>query len=173
MTPARAPLTLVAAMGRNRVIGLDGDMPWHFSEDLKHFKRTTIGGVMIMGRKTFDSIGRPLPGRRSIVITRSADWSHDGVEVVHSLDDALALAGAGAGADADAPVFVVGGGEIYAQALPLATRLVLTEIDDAPDGDTYFPDWSRTEWTETSRVPGEAAGENSAPELAFVTWERA
>jgi dihydrofolate reductase len=161
MTPASAPLTLVAAMGRNRVIGLDGDMPWHFSEDLKHFKRTTIGGVMIMGRKTFDSIGRPLPGRRSIVITRSTDWSHEGVEVVHSLEDALALAGA------EAPVFVVGGGEIYAQALPLATRLVLTEIDDAPDGDTYFPDWPRAEWTETSRIAGE-----TDPELAFVTWER-
>jgi len=157
----RQQLTLVAAMGSNRVIGLDGDMPWHFSEDLKHFKRTTMGGVMIMGRKTFDSIGRPLPGRRTIVITRSADWSYDGVEVVHSLDDALALA------VGEAPVFVVGGGEIYAQALPLATRLVLTEIDDAPDGDTFFPEWSHTEWVVTDRVDGE-----TDPKLAFVTWDR-
>ena len=154
----RRPLTLVAAMGSNRVIGLDGDMPWHFSEDLKHFKRTTIGGVMIMGRKTFDSIGRPLPGRRSIVITRSADWSHDGVEVAHSLDEALTLAGS------DVAVFVVGGGEIYAQALPRATRLVLTEIDDEPEGDTFFPEWSRDEWAETAR--------DTRDELAFVTWER-
>jgi dihydrofolate reductase len=161
MTNELAPLTLVAAMGANRVIGRDGDMPWHFSEDLKHFKRTTIGGVMIMGRKTFDSIGRPLPGRRSIVVTRSSDWSHDGVEVAHSLDEALTLAGSGA------PLFVVGGGEIYGQALPLATRLVLTEIDDAPDGDTFFPDWSRDEWTEKSRTVGE-----TSPELSFVTWER-
>jgi dihydrofolate reductase len=161
MTNELAQLTLVAAMGANRVIGRDGDMPWHFSEDLKHFKRTTIGGVMIMGRRTFDSIGRPLPGRRSIVITRSTEWSHDGVEVAHSLDEALTLAGS------DAPVFVVGGGEIYAQALPLATRLVLTEIDDAPDGDTFFPDWSRDEWTEKSRTVGE-----TSPELSFVTWER-
>ena len=158
MTRDRPPLTLVAAMGRNRVIGLDGDMPWHFSEDLKHFKRTTMGGVMIMGRKTFDSIGRPLPGRRTIVITRSADWSHDGVEVVHSLDQALTVAGS------EAPVFVVGGGEIYAQSLPLATRLVLTEIDDAPDGDTFFPEWSREEWAETNR--------DTHDDLAFVTWER-
>ena len=158
MTRDRSPLTLVAAMGRNRVIGLNGDMPWHFSEDLKHFKRTTMGGVMIMGRKTFDSIGRPLPGRRTIVITRSADWSHDGVEVVHSLEHALTAAGA------EAPVFVVGGGEIYAQALPLATRLVLTEIDDAPEGDTFFPAWSREEWAETAR--------DTHDELAFVTWER-
>ena len=161
MTLPSTPLTLVAAMGRNRVIGSNGDMPWHFSEDLKHFKRTTIGGVMIMGRKTFDSIGRPLPGRRTIVITRSLNWSHEGVEVVHSLEEALALAGS------VAPVFVVGGGEIYAQSLPLATRLVLTEIDDAPDGDTFFPDWPRDEWTETSRVAGE-----TSPELAFVTWDR-
>jgi dihydrofolate reductase len=161
MTHGGVPLTLVAAMGRNRVIGLGGAMPWHFSEDLKHFKRTTIGGVMIMGRKTFDAIGRPLPGRRSIVVTRSADWAHDGVEVVHSLDEAIALAGT------EAPVFVVGGGEIYAQALPLATRLVLTEIDDAPDGDTFFPEWPRSEWTETARVSGE-----TTPELAFVTWDR-
>jgi dihydrofolate reductase len=151
-------VTLVAAMGRNRVIGLDGDMPWHFSEDLAHFKRTTMGGVMIMGRKTFDSIGRPLPGRRSIVITRSAEWSHDGVEVVHSLEDALALAGTAA------PVFVVGGGEIYAQSLAIADRLVLTEIDDEPSGDTYFPEWSRAEWTETSR--------DTRDGLAFVTWQR-
>jgi dihydrofolate reductase len=161
MTNELAPLTLVAAMGANRVIGRDGDMPWHFSEDLKHFKRTTIGGVMIMGRKTFDSIGRPLPGRRSIVVTRSSDWSHEGVEVAHSLDEALTLAGSGA------RVFVVGGGEIYAQALPLATRLVLTEIDDAPHGDTFFPDWSRDEWTETSRSVGDTSSE-----LSFVTWER-
>ena len=161
MTRELAPLTLVAAMGRNRVIGVDGDMPWHFPEDLKHFKRTTLGGVMIMGRKTFDSIGRPLPGRRSIVITRSTEWSHDGVDVVHSLEEALALAGT------EVPVFVVGGGEIYAQALPLATRLVLTEIDDAPDGDTFFPDWPRDQWTETSRSVGE-----TTPELSFVTWER-
>ena len=181
-------ITLVAAMGSNRVIGLDGDMPWHFSEDLAHFKRTTMGGTMIMGRKTFDSIGRPLPGRRTIVITRNQNWTHDGVEVTHSLADALELAAAladpaavdpapGDPAPADpaaassaapvgdpAAVFIVGGGDVYTQALPLADRLVLTEIDEAPDGDTFFPDWSRDEWTETAR---EVSGE-----LAFVTWER-
>ena len=181
-------ITLVAAMGSNRVIGLDGDMPWHFSEDLAHFKRTTMGGTMIMGRKTFDSIGRPLPGRRTIVITRNQNWAHDGVDVAHSLADALELAAAladpaavdpapGDPAPADpaaassaapvgdpAAVFIVGGGDVYTQALPLADRLVLTEIDEAPDGDAFFPDWSRDEWTETAR---EVSGE-----LAFVTWER-
>jgi dihydrofolate reductase len=151
-------VTLVAALGSNRVIGLDGDMPWHFPEDLAHFKRTTMGGTMIMGRKTFDAIGRPLPGRRTIVITRSTEWARDGVDVAHSLDEALAMAG-------DASVYVVGGGDVYAQSLPLADRLVLTEIDEAPEGDTFFPEWSRAEWVETAR---QAAGE-----LAFVTWERA
>jgi len=158
------PVTLVAAMGSNRVIGLDGDMPWHFSEDLAHFKRTTMGGTMVMGRKTFDSIGRPLPGRRTIVITRNTEWAHEGVEVVHSLGEALELA-ATPEPRHSAGVFIVGGGDVYAQALPIADRLVLTEIDEAPDGDTYFPEWSRDEWTETAR---DAAGE-----LAFVTWERA
>ena len=161
-------VTLVAAMGRNRVIGLDGDMPWHFAEDLAHFKRTTMGGTMIMGRKTFDSIGRPLPGRRTIVITRNRDWAHEGVEVVHSLAEALELASSARPDDSSAAfataVFVVGGGDVYAQALPLADRLVLTEIDEAPEGDTYFPEWSRDEWAETAR--------ESSGELAFVTWER-
>jgi dihydrofolate reductase len=155
-------ITLVAAMGANRVIGLDGDMPWHFPEDLAHFKRTTMGGTMVMGRKTFDAIGRPLPGRRTIVVTRSAEWAHDGVDVAHSFIEAVDLA---SGADDAAEVFVVGGGDIYAQALPLADRLVLTEIDESPEGDTFFPEWSRKDWTETAR---ERVGE-----LAFVTWERA
>jgi dihydrofolate reductase len=150
-------LTLVAAMARNRVIGRDGDMPWHHPEDLAHFKRTTLGGTMVMGRKTFEAIGRPLPGRRTVVVTRSADWAHDGVDVAHSLDEALASSAAD-------EIFVVGGGDVYAQALPLADRLVLTEIDDEPDGDTFFPEWPREEWVETSR-------ERSGP-LSFVTWER-
>jgi dihydrofolate reductase len=159
-------VTLVAAMGANRVIGLDGDMPWHFPEDLAHFKRTTMGGTMVMGRKTFDAIGRALPGRRTIVVTRSADWSHDGVDVAHSLEEALAMAGnpSAAASSASADVFVVGGGDVYAQALPLADRLVLTEIDESPHGDTFFPEWSRDEWEETSR--------DRAGDLAFVTWER-
>jgi dihydrofolate reductase len=156
-------ITLVAAMGANRVIGLDGDMPWHLPEDLAHFKRTTMGGTMIMGRKTFDAIGRALPGRRTIVVTRSADWSRDGVDVAHSLDEALALA-ATPNPSASADVFIVGGGDVYAQALPLADRLVITEIDESPEGDTFFPEWSRAEWSETAREP--------AGELAFVTWER-
>jgi dihydrofolate reductase len=159
------------------VIGVDGGMPWHLSEDLKHFKRTTLGGTMIMGRKTFDSIGRPLPGRRTIVVTRDPSWSHEGVDVAHTLDDAFALAAhpAGGAVDADAAasgavpdappaVFVVGGGEIYAQSLDAADRLVLTEVAEAPEGDTFFPEWSRTRFTETAREQHDG--------FAFVTWDR-
>jgi dihydrofolate reductase len=151
-------VTLVAAMGTNRVIGVDGGMPWHISEDLKHFKRTTLGGTMIMGRKTFDSIGRPLPGRRTIVVTRDPAWAHDGVDAAASLTEAFELV------DAADETFVVGGGEIYAQSLPVADRLVLTEVDDAPVGDTFFPEWSRTEFAEVARDAHDG--------FAFVTWER-
>ncbi|SEB76909.1 dihydrofolate reductase [Paramicrobacterium humi] len=135
-------VTLVAAMGRNRVIGTDGGMPWHLPDDLKHFKSVTMGTTMIMGRRTFDSIGRPLPGRRTIVVTRDETWQRDGVDTAFSLGAALALAGDGA-------VSIVGGGEIYAQSLPLADRMELTFIDASPDGDTFFPEWEAADWTET------------------------
>lgn len=135
-------VTLVAAMGRNRVIGADGGMPWHLPDDLKHFKSVTMGTTMIMGRRTFDSIGRPLPGRRTIVVTRDETWQRDGVDTALSLGAALALAG-------DGPVSIVGGGEIYAQSLPLADRMELTFIDASPDGDTFFPAWDAAEWVET------------------------
>ncbi|YAL84283.1 dihydrofolate reductase [Dermacoccaceae bacterium W4C1] len=125
-------LTLVAAMGSNRVIGADGGMPWHLPADLKHFKATTVGGTLLMGRATWDSIGRPLPGRTSIVLTRDRTWSAPGAIVAHSMPEALTIA-------PDTELFVVGGGNLYAQTLPWANRLVLTEIDAAPDGDTVFP----------------------------------
>ena len=142
-------ITLLAALGRNRVIGREGDMPWHLPEDLRHFKHTTMGHAMVMGRKTFDAIGRVLPGRRTIVITRQPDWAHPGVETAHSLPEALSLAGPGD------EVFIVGGGEVYAEAMPFAQRMVLTEVDDAPEGDTWFPPWSGAQWREVSREPHE------------------
>ncbi len=151
-------VTLVAAVDRVGVIGADGAMPWHLPEDLRHFKATTMGHPMVMGRKTFDSIGRPLPGRRTIVVTRNRHWQHADVETAHSFDEALALAG-----PAD-EVFVVGGGEIYAQALPFAHRMILTEIDTEVAGDTRFPAWSRDQWHESDRVAHEG--------FAFVTYER-
>lgn len=138
-------VTLLAAIGRNLVIGRDGQMPWHLPEDLAHFKQTTMGHPLVMGRKTFDSIGRALPGRRTIVVTRQRDWHHADVETAHSLPDALALAG-----PAD-EVFVVGGGELYAEAMAFAQRMLLSEVPDSPEGDTYFPEWVAQDWREVSR----------------------
>jgi dihydrofolate reductase len=151
-------VTLLAAVGRNGVIGRDGDLPWHLPEDLRHFKVTTMGHPIVMGRRTFESIGRVLPGRRTLVVTRSATWQHPDVETAHSFEEALALAG-----PAD-EVFVVGGGEVYAAALPFAHRLLLTEVDAEPDGDTFFPEWDRGRWREVAREPHDG--------FAVVTYER-
>jgi dihydrofolate reductase len=149
---------LIAAVGGNGVIGRDNDLPWRIREDLQHFKQLTLGHTLVMGRKTYDSIGRPLPGRRTVVVTRQPDWSADGVEVAHALDDALKLAD---GND----VYVAGGGEIYRAALPYADRLELTEVDQSPDGDVTFPAFDRSSWTETARDPREG--------FTFVSYIRA
>jgi dihydrofolate reductase len=140
-------VTLIAAVGRNGVIGADNDMPWHLPEDFAFFKRTTMGHPMVMGRKTFDSIGRVLPGRRTIVVTRQEDWSHPDVETAHSLVDALDLAG-----PAD-EVFICGGGQVYAEAMRFAHRLLITEVDQSPEGDVVFPPIDISEWREVSRRP--------------------
>ena len=151
-------VTLIAAVGRNGVIGSGNDMPWHLPEDFAFFKRTTMGHAMVMGRKTFESIGRALPGRRTIVITRQADWQHPDVETVHSLDDALGLAGP------VGEVFVAGGGEVYEQAMPFAHRLLVTEVDQEPAGDVYFPAIDPNVWRETAREERDG--------FAWVTYER-
>jgi dihydrofolate reductase len=151
-------VAMIAAVGRNGVIG-DGDrMPWHLPEDLQHFKAATLGHTMIMGRRTFDAIGRVLPGRRTIVITRQRDWHHAGVETAHSLPDALFLAGPGD------EVFVVGGGQVYAEAMPYASRLVITHVDQAPEGSVTFPDIDEHVWQATAREPHDG--------FAIVTYER-
>lgn len=150
--PTSPRITLIAAVARNGVIGADGDMPWRIPADFAFFKRTTMGHPLVMGRTTFDSIGRPLPGRRSIVITRSRTWCHEGVEVVHSLDEALEVAAAGEGGE---EVFVAGGGQIYRQAMPHADRLLITEVDLEPEGSVTFPPIDPEQWREASRVPGE------------------
>ena len=144
MTTSR--LTLVAAYAENRVIGDRGRIPWHLPEDFAHFKATTMGGVLVMGRATYDSIGRPLPGRTTTVVTRRPDWSADGVLVAHSLDEGLALA-----AEQPGEVYVVGGTQIYEQALPLATHQVLTEVHRTVEGDAHYPEFSGDEWVETRR----------------------
>lgn len=160
---ARPRVSLIAAVATNGVIGRDGRMPWHLPEDLKRFKALTMGHAIVMGRKTFDSIGRLLPGRRTIIITRQRNYRVEGAEVVNSLDDAIALA------RDDDEVFVIGGGEIYAQALPLATRLHLTEIDATAEGDVRFPAIQKAQWHEIDRESRRA--ENGTP-FAFVTYER-
>lgn len=143
-------LILIAAVARNGAIGKDNALLWRLPEDLKFFKRTTLGCPVIMGRKTFESIGRPLPGRRNIVITRNTAWQHEGVEVAHTLEAAQARV-----AD-QARVFVIGGGELYAQALPQADELILTEVDADFDADTFFPPWDRSAFNEVSRETHQA-----------------
>lgn len=150
-------IILLAAVGANHVIGREGEMPWHLPEDLAHFKATTMGHTLVMGRKTYDSIGRALPGRRTIVMTSQIGWHAPSVEVAHSLAEALALAG-------PTEVFIVGGGEIYQQAMPFADRLMLTEVEQSPDGDVVFPTIEPAHWRETARQAHEG--------FAFVTYER-
>lgn len=140
---SRGEVVLVAAVAANGVIGAAGGMPWHLPDDLRRFKAVTMGHPMVMGRKTFEAIGRPLPGRRTIVVTRDAGWARAGVEVSAGLGDAIALARRD---DPDADVMIVGGGEIYAQAMPLATRLEMTHIDARPPGDTVFPPIDPRRW---------------------------
>jgi len=148
-------VTLVVARARNGVIGRDNTLPWRLPEDLAHFKATTIGRALIMGRRTFESIGRPLPGRRTIVVTRDPAWSQAGCERAGSLAEAIALA-ATPGPDpaiATDEVMVVGGAQIYAEAMPLADRIVLTEIDEDFVGDARFPAPDSRDWEESQRRP--------------------
>ncbi|WP_406666032.1 type 3 dihydrofolate reductase [Gallaecimonas sp. GXIMD1310] len=159
-------LALIAAMAEDRIIGRDNTMPWHLPADLKHFKAVTLGKPVLMGRKTFESIGRPLPGRRNLVITRQRQFHPEGVEVFSSLSAALASC-----QDA-AEVMVIGGGQIYTEALPLADRLYLTFIAAKITGDTRFPDWQEYgSWkkTEENRLPADKANGYA---LHFVTFER-
>jgi dihydrofolate reductase len=139
-------VVLVAAVADNGVIGADGQLPWHLPEDLAHFKRVTTGHTVVMGRRTFESIGRPLPRRTNVVVSRQPGWSAEGVLAATSLAEALEIA---AGHDGDA--MVIGGGQIYALAMPLADRQVLTEVHCAPDGDAVYPPFDRAEWDETQR----------------------
>jgi len=153
------PLSIIAAMARNRVIGKDNRLPWKLPADLQHFKRITMGKPMIMGRKTWESLPGLLPGRRHIVVTRDPDYQADGAEVVHSLELAISQAG-----DVD-EVMLVGGANLYAQALALASRLYLTEIDAEVDGDAWFPEIDPAEWQEVSR---EACPENKQNQYSCV-----
>ena len=159
-------LALIAAVARNGVIGRGGQLPWRISADLQFFKATTMGKPMIMGRRTFESIGKALPGRTSIVVTRNSEFAADDVEVAGDLGQALAIAAA-TGTD---EVLVIGGGEIYAAALPRTDRLYLTEVHIDAEGDVSFPVLDRTLWREVSRDDHPADGDT--PAFSFVTLER-
>jgi dihydrofolate reductase len=159
----RPTLALIAAVARNRAIGKDNALLLHLPDDLPRFKRLTLGCPIIMGRKTWESIGRPLPGRRNIVLTRDPFWEAAGAEAVPSLQAALALA-------RDAPkVFVIGGAQAYAEAMPVADELILTEIDADLEGDSYFPSWDRSRFKEVSR---EAGSDKNGLNFSFVTYTR-
>jgi len=165
MSATVAPLvSLVAAVARNGVIGRDNGLAWHLSSDLKRFKALTMGKPMLMGRRTWDSIGWPLPGRRTLVLTRDTGFRAEGVETVHDWNSALAAAGA--------ELMVVGGAEIYALALPHADRLHLTEVEAEPAGDVRFPAFDRARFRETFRE-AHPAGPRDEHAFAFVDWERA
>jgi dihydrofolate reductase len=156
-------ITLVVAMDRERGIGVDNRLPWRLPEDLAHFKRLTSGHTIIMGRKTFDSIGRPLPNRRNVVITRDTAWRHEGVDAATSLPAALALTG---GDEA----FVIGGAQIFQLALPAASRMVITEIDARFDCDTFFPAVDPALWQAASRE--QCHSDASGLDYAIVDYRR-
>lgn len=164
----RPTLSLIAAVARNGVIGRDNALLWRLPEDMQFFKQTTLGHPVIMGRKTWDSVPprfRPLPGRRNIVVTRNLQWRAEGAEVVNSLDAALALL------QGTEHAFVIGGAQLYAAALPLADRLLLTEIDRDFEGDVHFPAWPRDAFDEVKRDAHHSGAPNHF-DFAFVTYER-
>lgn len=160
-----APIVLVVAVADNGVIGRGGALPWHLPDDLKFFKAVTMGKPLLMGRRTFESIGKPLPGRRNLVLTRGAAAFPAGVEAVASIDAALALL-------PDTPeLCVIGGATLFAQTLPVARRLYLTEVHGAVAGDVHFPHWDRADWRETERSE-HPADERHLYAMSFVTLER-
>ena len=157
-------LSLIAAVARNGVIGRDNDLPWRLSADLRHFRQLTTGHPIVMGRKTWESIGRPLPGRRNIVLSRDPDFVADGAEVFPALDEAL-----GAVAEEE-EVFIIGGAALYAGALPRADRLHLTRVDAEVEGDVHFPEFDGDRWVCVSRE-SHPADERNEYAYAFEVWE--
>ena len=156
-------LSIIVAMSSNRVIGVNNSLPWHLSEDLKHFKTLTTGHTIIMGRKTYESIGKPLPNRRNIVISRNLNAFYGGVEVVHSLEDAFSTS------SNDEEVFIIGGSNIYEQSLHLVEHLYITEIKKAFEGDAFFPEIDKSLWTESAR---ETHTSSDGVEFSFVSLQK-
>ncbi|MFD1358728.1 dihydrofolate reductase [Fictibacillus halophilus] len=156
-------ISFVVAMDDNRAIGKNNDLPWYLPNDLKHFKKTTMGKPIVMGRKTYESIGKPLPGRENIVVTRDKSYKAEGTTIVHSVNEVLQM-------NAE-EICVIGGSEIFKQFLPVADRLYITEIHYTFDADTYFPELSADEWKEVSRTEGIVDEKNKYPH-EFVVYEK-
>ena len=156
-------ISIIVAMSRNSVIGINNELPWHISEDLKNFKKTTLNHCVIMGRKTYDSIGKPLKDRRNIVISRDKTLLIDGAEVVNSLEEAISIV------DELSEIFIIGGEQIYLISLPLATHLYVTKVNSNFKGDAFFPDFKQQEWEEVAR---EDLVSESKLEFSFLKYER-
>lgn len=165
-------LAIIVAVAENGVIGRGNDLPWRLPGDLKYFKRVTMGKPIIMGRRTWESIGRPLPGRRNIVITRNTAFQAEGADVVPSLEEAVALAERVAAAEGADEAVVIGGAEIYKVALPRADRLYITEVHGSVDGDALLPEIDWGQWRETSRERHAGTPPGSELDYSFVRYER-
>lgn len=158
-------VSMIVAIAEDRVIGFNGSIPWHLPADFAYFKKTTMGCPIVMGRKTFDSIGKPLPGRQNIVLTRANDLEIDGCDVVSSLEEAFTLV------QDEQEVFILGGQQLYEQALPLADRLYLTHIQATLEGDTFFPDYSAYSWKQVS-ISEHMADEKNIYPFSFELLEK-
>ena len=158
-------LSIVVAMDCNRLIGKDNELPWYLPADLAFFKKLTTGNTILMGRRTFDSIGRPLPSRRNIIITRNTNIEITGCEVVNSIEEALSLA------QGETEVMVIGGAKLYQQILPIADRLYITQIESEFDGDTYFPSYNEAEWFQIS-LDSREPDEDNHHKCHFITLDR-
>ena len=164
------PLSLIAALAQNRVIGVDNSMPWHLPGDFKFFKATTLGKPIIMGRKTWDSLGRPLPGRLNIVVSRQTGLVLEGAEVYPSLQAAVERAEEWALEQGASELMLIGGAQLYAQGLEQADRLYLTRVALSPEGDAWFPQFDEQQWKRVSEVPNPPEGDK--PAYSFEVWER-
>lgn len=170
MNMPRLPIALIVAVAENGVIGIDNRLPWHLPADLQYFKSRTLGKPIIMGRKTWDSLGRPLPGRLNLVITRQSDWQATGAEVLGNLPDALQRGQQWAQAQGATEVMVIGGAQLFAEALPYVQRLYLTRVALQPEGDVFFPLWQDERWQRSSYEAHPAA--EGRPAYAYEVWDR-
>ncbi len=165
------PVSLIAAVGSNGVIGINNTLPWRLPGDLKHFRQTTLGKPVLMGRRTWDSIGRPLPGRFVVVLSTDPSFNPPGVLAARGIEEGLAMASRVGEREGAGEIMVAGGGTLYAETIGRARRLYLTEVDLAPDGDVFFPRHDRDDWVESERRPQAATASDDA-HYAFVIYDR-